>query len=117
MKSYILLENVKFFATHGVFEQENIIGNTFIVNIKIEKDISEAMDTDNLDGTINYAQVYEVIKSEMNIQSKLLEHVAGRIIKGLRKEFPSIGTIELKLSKQCPPIEGDVEQASIIVID
>lgn len=117
MKSYILLENVRFFATHGVYEHENIEGNTFIVNIKIEKDISDAMATDDLDTTLNYGRVYEIIESEMKIQSKLLEHVAGRIIKSLRSEFISIGSIELKISKKNPPIEGEVEQASIIVID
>lgn len=117
MKSYILLENMIFFAYHGVLPQENAAGNTFVVNIKLESDLSEAATSDNLDDTINYAQVYEVIKQEMNIPSCLLEHVAGRIIKALRKRFPKLGVIELKLSKKAPPIVGQIEQASVIIID
>jgi len=117
MKSYILLENIKFFARHGVLEQENITGNTFVVNIKLGIDLSKAAISDDLNDTINYAEVYELIKSEMNIQSKLLEHVGGRIIKSLRNRYPVLESIELKISKLAPPILGQIEQASVIIID
>lgn len=117
MKSYILLEDIVFFARHGVLEQETVTGNSFVVNIKIETDLSEAAKSDNISDTVNYAEVYEVIKKEMDIPSQLLEHVAGRIIRSLRNRFPELGTIELKLSKKAPPITGQIEQASVIIID
>lgn len=117
MKSYILLEDIVFFARHGVLEQENVTGNTFVVNIKIETDLSEAAKSDNIGDTVNYAVVYDVIKKEMDIPSQLLEHVAGRIIRSLRTRFSNLGTIELKLSKKAPPITGQIEQASVIIID
>lgn len=117
MESYILLENIEFHAKHGVFEQENITGNTFIVNIKIKTDLSKAAESDNLNDTINYGEIYNIIKQEMDIPSKLIEHVGGRIIRQLIQNFPSIKGIELKISKKTPPIQGQIEQASIILID
>ena len=117
MKSYILLENVEFYAYHGVFEQEKTVGNTFIVNLKIGADVSLAAESDNVADTISYAQVYEVVRREMEIPSKLIEHVAKRIIVRLKKEFPEIETVEIKLSKRNPPVGGQIEYASVILID
>jgi len=117
MKSYILLENIEIYAYHGVFEQETRVGNHFTVNVKMKVDISRAAATDELDNTLHYGMVYEVIKKEMDIPSKLLEHVAGRILRSLKSEFPQIEEIELKLSKKNPPVGGQVESASVVLID
>lgn len=118
MESYILLENIEFYARHGVFKQETCVGNTFIVNIKIKTDLSKAASSDNLIDTLNYGTIFDIIKHEMDIPSKLLEHVGGRIIKHLKESFgQAIEKIELKISKKCPPIVGQIEQASIIIID
>lgn len=116
MQSYILLENIEIYAHHGVMTQETLVGNTFILNLKIKANVSKATETDNLAETINYAKVYELLEEEMAVSSKLLEHVAGRIIKRLKKEFPQIEEIEIKLSKRNPPINGKVEYASVILI-
>lgn len=116
MQSYILLENIEIYAHHGVMPQETLVGNTFILNLKIKANVSKATETDNLAETINYAKVYELLEEEMAVSSKLLEHVAGRIIKRLKKEFPQIEEIEIKLSKRNPPINGQVEYASVILI-
>lgn len=117
MKSYILLENIEIYAHHGVFEQETIVGNTFIINIKIRVDISEATISDNLEDTLSYADIYDIIKSEMEIPSKLLEHVGGRIIRSLKASFPQIDEIELKVSKRNPPMGGQMDYAGVILID
>lgn len=117
MESYIILENIEVHACHGVFKQENITGNTFMVNVKIKTDLSRAAETDNLNDTINYGMVFDIIKEEMSIPSKLIEHVAGRIIRRLRNDFDSIMQIELKISKKNPPVNGQVEQSSVLIID
>lgn len=117
MKSYILLENIEFYSNHGVLEQEKLVGNIFIINLKIGVDTSLAAKTDDILHTVNYAEVYGIIEHEMSIPSKLIEHVAGRIINKLRHKFPQIEDIELKLSKRNPPIGGQVEYASVIFID
>lgn len=117
MKSFIILENIEIYAYHGVFVQENLVGNTFILNLKIESDLSAAIDSDDLKHTINYAKVYDLVEREMSIPSKLLEHVGGRIIKALKKEFQEIINIELKISKRNPPVSGQIDFASILLID
>lgn len=117
MKSYILLENIEFYAHHGVFEQETLVGNIFIVNIKIKTDLSDATLSDQLDDTINYGSIYKIIKDEMSIPSKLLEHAGGRIIRALKANFHQIESIELKISKRNPPMGGQIEYASVLLID
>lgn len=117
MESYILLENIALYAHHGVFEQEKQVGNIFIINVKIKLDLTKSSLTDELEDTVSYADVYEVIKEEMAIPSKLLEHVAGRIVRRLKKDFHPIEKVELKLSKRNPPIGGQVDVASVVLID
>lgn len=117
METYILLENVEMYANHGVFSQETLVGNLFIINLKLKVDFEKASKSDDLDETISYASVFDLVKKEMAIPSKLLEHVAGRIVRVLKKEFPKIEQIELKISKRNPPVGGQVEYASVMIID
>ena len=81
--SRILLPRVRFYAHHGVDPQEQLTGAYFHVGIEADTDFNEAMQTDRLEGTVSYADLYESIKTEMDIPSKLLEHVAGRILRRL----------------------------------
>jgi len=113
MKNSIRLNKMKFYAFHGVMEQEQIVGNTFIVDLKLYVDLLKASETDNLSDTINYAEIYNIVKAEMEIPSKLLEHVAGRILRKIKKEFPDIETIEICLAKERPPVGGEIESAAI----
>lgn len=117
MKSYILLENITFFANHGVFPQEKIVGNVFVVSLKMKVDISKSCLSDELDDTISYAAVYEDVKIEVDKPSKLLEHVAYRIIRSLKHKYSGIEEIEIKLSKRNPPVGGQIDYASVILID
>ena len=116
MKFYILLENIKMFAYHGVFAQENDVGNFFLLNVKIEVNNYKSLETDDLTDTISYADVYNVLKEEMSKRAKLLEHVGWRIMKRLKEEYSNINEIELKISKLHPPIEGVDGQATIFLI-
>lgn len=115
MVTRIELKDIKFYAHHGVMEQERIVGNQFVIDALLTVPLVDAMESDNLEDTINYAQIYEVIKSEMGIPSNLLEHVAGRILTALKRTFPQLTAIELKVSKLNPPIEGEIQSASVIV--
>ena len=102
--SYILLKEIRCYAYHGVAPQENLIGNEYIIDLKLKVDISKATRTD---------EVHQVIKNEMAVPSKLLEHVSGRIIQKLFDQFPCIEEIELRLSKRNPPMGADIESAGI----
>ena len=117
MESYISLDNIQFYANHGVFPQETLVGNSFVVNLKIKLDVKNAILTDSINDTVSYASVYDLVSEEMRINSNLIEHVAGRIISSLKKEFPQIKQIELKISKMNPPVGGQVESASVLIID
>ncbi len=111
----ILLENMKFHAFHGVLPEEQIVGNTYSVTVKFSFDFSKAAREDDLDETINYAEVYELIKKEMNQASKLIEHVAQRILDRISGQFPQIKSLEVQLSKHNPPVSGEVEKATVLL--
>lgn len=113
MKSYICLNGLCFFSYHGVTPQERVCGNEYILSLKLETDITRAMQTDNVADTLNYAEVYQAVRKEMEIPSQLLEHVGGRIIRRLFLDFPSVTHIELKLSKRNPPMGADIASAGI----
>ena len=115
MNSYIFLDNVRFFAYHGVGQQEREVGNEFVINLKLKVDIAHAAETDDVTHTVSYADVYENVKAEMEIPSKLLEHVCGRIIKRLFRTFPTVKAIELKLAKRNPPMGADLDAAGVEV--
>ncbi len=111
--SKIILENMEFHAFHGFLEHENQIGNTFLVSVSMEIDTEKAGKSDDLHDTLNYQSVYNVVKKEMQIPSKLIEHVSQRIINTLFDEFIRIQQLTVKLSKLNPPLGGKVEKVSI----
>ncbi|SIO04962.1 dihydroneopterin aldolase [Chryseobacterium scophthalmum] len=111
--SKIFLEDVKIYAYHGVLPEENIIGTYYILNTEIHTDLWDAAISDNLNDTISYADINEIIHDEMKIQSKLLEHVAGRIITKINEKFSQISYIKLRITKTSPPMKGEMKGASI----
>lgn len=111
--SKIFLEDVKIYAYHGVLPEENIIGTYYILNVEIHTDLWDAAASDDLKDTISYADVNEIIHAEMKIQSKLLEHVAGRIIHKINEKFNQISYIKLRITKTSPPMKGEMKGASI----
>jgi len=111
--SKIILENMMFHAFHGVLEHEQRLGNTFFVTLSMEFDTSHAGKTDELNHTVNYQLVYDVVKAQMDIRSKLIEHVGQRILDHVFTEFSQIRKLEVKLSKQNPPLGGRVDSVFI----
>ena len=109
------LKGMKFYAYHGCFEQERVIGNWFIVDFEGETDMSGPMSSDNIEDAVNYQAIYNTIKEEMMITSHLLEHVAGRVVKRIGIEFPMISSIRITVSKMNPPLGGEVECSSVTI--
>lgn len=116
MSSKIYLRNVRFHAFHGVLPQEGIVGNDYLVNLVLDYDFSSAMKTDDLQGTLNYAEVYQKVREEMAVPSKLLEHVAGRIAHRLFSDFPEIQKLQLSITKVNPPMGADSNGAGVEVV-
>lgn len=102
----IELEGMEFKAYHGCLEQEKVRGNSFTVDFKGEIDLSLAAESDNLNDTVNYGEIYEIVSEEMSIPSELLENVAGRIVKAIEKRFPQFISFSVRVSKKRPPVDG-----------
>ena len=112
---YLELKDLSFHAYHGVMEQEKIVGNTYVVNLKLFFDFTKAMQSDDLDDTVNYALVYEIVKQEMNIHADLIEHLAFRIVNQIKNMFTQIEEIEIRLAKKNPPIGGDMDESAVVI--
>lgn len=113
MTHYILLQNLHFHAFHGVAQQEQLVGNDFVINLRLGTDFSLAMQSDEVGDTVSYAEVFAALREEMNTPSRLLEHVAGRIITRLYRDFSNINEIELTLLKRNPPMSADIDAAGV----
>jgi dihydroneopterin aldolase len=109
----ISINGMEFHAYHGCFKEEQVIGNTFIVDVFLETDTTEAEVTDDLRKTVNYASVYSLVKKEMEITSKLIENVARRILDAIIASFPQVTFVELKVAKMNPPVGGKVDRVSV----
>lgn len=115
MKLHINLDSIRFYAYHGVLEQERRVGNTFEVSISAEVNCPLSLTSDALQDTISYADMYTLIEREMAIPSQLLEHIAGRIARQLFESFEPIEALRIGISKCKPPIAGEMQSASAIV--
>ena len=109
----IRLKNIRTFSFHGCLIEESKIGSDYSVDLEVKTDLRKSSLTDDLKDTVDYVHLNEIVVEEMAIRSKLLEHVAHRIIKRIFDEIPSISTITIAVSKLNPPIGGDVEAVTI----
>ncbi len=109
----IKLQNIRTFSFHGCLEEEGKIGSDYRVDLEIKTDLRKSSLSDDIKDTIDYVLLNQIVVEEMDIRSKLLEHVANRIIVRIFKEIPSVSRIVLAVSKLNPPIGGDVEAVTI----
>ena len=112
-KGYILLRDLRFHAFHGVLPQERLVGGNFVVDLRVGYPLAQAMTSDRVDDTLNYASLYALVEREMQQPSSLLEHVAGRIAQAIAKTFPEALSIDLTLTKQNPPMGADCKGAGV----
>jgi dihydroneopterin aldolase len=111
----IQIENMEFYAFHGHFKEEQIVGNKFLVDLTIETDMEKPMETDNLRDAVNYQKAYQIVKEEMEKKSHLLEHIAGRILDALYSEMSGITKATIKVSKMNPPMGGKIGSVSVVM--
>jgi dihydroneopterin aldolase len=97
-------------------EEEGKIGAHYIIDVIMETDFSDAAKTDDLNKTIDYVVVYDVVKAQMAIRAKLIEQVGQRIVNELKSKFESIKKLEVKVTKLNPPMNGNVERVSIVIV-
>ncbi len=111
----INLEGLEFHAYHGVYPHERDSGNWFEVDVSVDADFTSGAQTDELAGTVNYETLFQIVKDEMEIPSKLLETVAEKIVTRILDELDSVEAVEVKIAKLNPPIGGKCKRASISI--
>ena len=111
--SNILLDDMRFYAYHGVMEQERQVGGEYSVSLTVEADLAEAARTDDVADTINYAALYALVEREMAVPSRLLEHVAARIGWRTLEEYDRVTAVTVKVTKLNPPMGADCKGASV----
>jgi dihydroneopterin aldolase len=115
MKHKIEVNGIKLYAFHGCLEEEARIGGHYVVDVTISTDFSLAAETDDLSKTVDYVAVNAIVKEEMAIRSKLIEHVGQRIFSRIKNELNGVSELFLKITKISPPINGDVSNVAILI--
>ncbi|MDM1367462.1 dihydroneopterin aldolase [Myroides marinus] len=109
----IKLNNIRTFSFHGCMDEEAKIGSDYRVDLIAKGDFTMAAATDDLKYSIDYVILNTIVKEEMSIRSKLLEHVAQRIIDRVLLEITMVEEITVLVSKINPPVGGDVEYVTV----
>ena len=108
----IQLNNLRFFAEHGMYEEERAVGNEFEVNISLEVKAPKEK-IKSLEDTINYAEVYRIVNEIFSMRKPLLETLAMEIAEELKKEFSSIKSLSVQIIKLNPPITSFTGSVSV----
>ena len=111
----IKLQNIRTFSFHGCLEEEARIGSDYRVDLEIKTDLRKSSMSDDLQDTVDYVLLNKIVVEEMAIRSKLLEHVAKRIIDRILNELFMVTQVRVEVTKLNPPIGGDVEGVTIIM--
>ncbi len=111
----IAINDMRFYAHHGCFEQERAIGTHFRVDLRFDTDTARAELSDNIADTVSYLDVYQIVKREVLQPSNLLEHVARRICDAVMLQFPGIKNVTAVVYKLNPPLGGNMESVSVEV--
>jgi len=109
----IELKDMEFFAHHGHYKEEQKLGNKFLVDVIIDTDTETAGKSDDIKDTIDYQEVYTIIRQHMEKPSHLLEHVVERILDEICNTYRSINEISVTISKLNPPLGGKVDRFSV----
>lgn len=111
----IRVNTIRVHAWHGCLKEESIIGSEYTVDVELETDLKQSSRSDQLQDTVDYVHVHQIVKEEMAIKSKLLEHVAQRILDRFFKELHLLDKAQVAVSKINPPIGGDVASVTIVM--
>ena len=111
--NYLILNNLRFHAYHGVIPSENVVGGEYSVSFRIGYDFEVTSQTDDIKQAIDYGKLFLCVKEEMAYPSQLIEHVAKRIEQRVLREFPMILELQTRVSKHHPPVDGEMDSATV----
>ncbi len=109
----IAVEGLQFYSHHGYYKEEQVLGGKYIVDIYMNLNIDEAAETDDLKKTVNYEEIYQLTKNEMEVHAKLIEHVCKRILDRVKAKYPNVETVKVRVSKHNPPLKGQVDRVYV----
>jgi dihydroneopterin aldolase len=109
----IAIEGLQFYSHHGYYKEEQVLGGKYTVDIYMQLNIDEAAATDDLKKTVNYEEVYQLTKTEMEVHAKLIEHVCQRILLKIKNKYPDLERVKVRVSKHTPPLKGSVERVYV----
>jgi len=100
------LHRMEYYGYHGVFEEERKLGQRFYIDLELELDLREAGENDDLDKTVNYAEVHELVKKVVETESfRLIEALGERVASLLLDTYTSIDALTVKVTKPHPPFD------------
>ncbi len=106
---------MEFRAAHGCYDVEQQVGGNFVVDLTLEVEDGGAAQADDVTRTVNYVEVYETVRQQMAIPSRIIENAAHRILKALATRFPQIRRAEVTLAKLAPPIGGKTARVEVSI--
>ncbi len=107
------LEKVEFYGYHGFYPEERTIGGRYQIDIEVSVDLDRDHWEDNIGETVNYEKLHQICLDEMNIQQKLIETVALRILNRTKALGESVQSVSIQLRKLNPPIKGQIRSAFV----
>ncbi|MDB5014414.1 MAG: dihydroneopterin aldolase [Daejeonella sp.] len=112
LKQKVILKDIQFFASHGFYAEEQLLGGKFYVNIETESEV-HGDGGDDISNTVNYERLFEIASTEMQRTQKLLETVAHSMLDQIRHQFLGVKVIKVSIRKMHPPLGGQVDSAII----
>ena len=110
----IRLKNIKIYSNHGCLEEEKSIGSDYLFQLEVTSNLYNSSKSDNLEDTIDYVSLHNIISEEALKRSKLLENIAKRIVDRIFKEHPNIIKAKIEVEKLNPPIDGEIKAVSVV---
>ena len=115
IRQEVALTDARFYAYHGYYAEEQVLGNEFTVDICVAFNKGDRPIADELQHTVNYEQLYHIAKTEMQQPRKLLETVAETMLDLVKADFPFVDRIEVRVTKHNPPFGGDRANARVVL--
>lgn len=117
MKNKITISGIRAYAFHGCLAAEALTGALYSTDVEVETDFLQAAEKDELAATVDYGRIAEIVRSEMSVRSRLIENVALRIHRAVKREFPGAEKVAVRVSKLAPAVEGAADRATVEIAD
>jgi dihydroneopterin aldolase len=108
----VAIQEARFFAFHGYYPEEQIVGSEFMIDLEVEFLVSGS-GGDDIGSTVNYEQLFSIAARQMREPKKLLETVAHAILEDVLRDYPSLLAIRVALAKLNPPLQGEVKKSLV----